>query len=196
MCSVRVISIDTFIRFFYRNSKRPYEPMKPTKTKEDRNRDVTFVTSISRTCVQWRIQITCVVHVHVHVHAYYATSRREGATHKQCTTKKQRHARTNLENDTTRVYATVWATVRELAHVPWLMSSTIVPIRELALNCARIDVYEVIVHMRFLACAHRVSTLPIAFVHAMVDGILMSRRYSFHAHDLSSSLTMFVLDLI
>lgn len=48
--------------------------------------------------------------------------------------------------------------------------------------------------MRFLTCAQRVSTLLIAFVHAMVDSLLMSHRYSFQAHDLSSSLTMFVLD--
>ena len=74
------------------------------------------------------------------------------------------------------------------------MSSTIVPIQELILNCAHIDVYEVIVHMRFLTCAQRVSTLLIAFVHAMVDSILMSHRYSFQAHGLSSSLTMFVLE--
>ena len=50
--------------------------------------------------------------------------------------------------------------------------------------------------MRFSTCAQRVSTLPSAFVHAMVEGILMSHRYTFHAHDLLSSLTMVFLGLI
>lgn len=51
------------------------------------------------------------------------------------------------------------------------MRGTTVPIQVLVLNCARIDLYEVIVHMHFLVCVPRVSTLPIAFVHAVVDGI-------------------------
>ena len=76
-----------------------------------------------------------------------------------------------------------------------MMNSKIVPIQKLILTCAHTHVYDVIVHMRFSTRAVRVSTLLIASVHTIVDGILMSHRYSFYVHDLSSHLTIFILDI-